>query len=93
MGNGSNSNPPNAKGTPQPAASVPEPASTVEVAPVLTIPTLSDEQFELQLRALVFSNVLAGYLAQGKTPTPSHANLKFLKAYGEAVLEMVHDIQ
>lgn len=71
-------------------------AAVTEITPVLvsTVPSvgvMSDEQFALFIKAQVLSNIVGGYLAGGKQPTPNKANLETLRAYADAVVEMVNE--
>ena len=52
-------------------------------------PMLTDKQFEQLRKTVVYAMAVFGTLSAGKQPSPTAANLAQLKAYADAVLEMV----
>lgn len=50
---------------------------------------LTDKQFEKLLDTMLYSAVIMGVLAAGKTPTATKANLASLRVYVEGVKELM----
>ena len=51
--------------------------------------SLNDQQFAKLQKTLVYAAAVFGILSSGKQPTPTKRNLEEVKAYADAVLEMV----
>lgn len=63
-------------------------AEPVKPAPPVP-PLLSADQFLVLQKTLIYAAAIFGTLASGKQPSPTKVNLESLKAYADAVLEMV----